>query len=262
MQTWTPKLAVGALALAILSLTSCKKDEVRATLTPSNNPTLATTTTSATLTQATAAQTAATFTWTPVTSLTFANADNKTAPAITYYLQIDKKGRDFGAPASIVAGNGPSTKVTVEDLNSALTTIGATPGTATDLEVRLNASYASNSSTYSNVVAMQATGYKVCLPPAGSSAWSIIGDAGDGWDKDISLSYNCDTKTFDITRAMKAGAFKFRANADWAVNYGSNTPAATGGPLNAGGSNIAVTDAGTYTIKLDLNTMVYTLKRQ
>lgn len=258
MQTWTPKLAIGTFALALLSLTSCKKDEVQSTLTASNNPTLATTATTVALTQANAAQNAATFTWTPVTSLKFANADNKTTPAITYFLQIDKKGHDFGAPASIAAGVGPSTTITVEDLNTALTTVGVTPGTATDIEVRLNASYASNSSTYSNVVALKATTYKVCIAPAGSSTWSIIGPAGVDWNTDVPLTYNCDTKTFDVTRTLNAGEFKFRANNDWAVNYGSSSN--TGGAIAANGSNITVAATGTYTIKLDLNNMSYSIK--
>lgn len=258
MQTWITKLATGTFALAVLSLTSCKKDEVQATLTPSNNPTLASTTTTVTLTQANMAQTAATYTWTPVTSLNWNNVDNKYSVPITYYIQIDKKGHDFGAPVNIAAGAGPKTDITVGDLNTALTTLGVTVGTATDLEVRLNASYASNSSTYSNVVALKATTYKVCVPPTGSSTWSIIGPAGVDWNTDLPLTYNCDTKTFDITRTLNAGDFKFRANNAWTLNYGSSSN--TGGAIVANGNNITVATAGTYTIKLDLNSMVYTIK--
>lgn len=259
MQSWITKIAVGALALATVSLSACKKDEVRTTLTPSNNPTLTSATSSVVLTQANAAQTAATFTWTPVTSLIWSNAEHLYTPAITYYLQIDKKGHNFGSPVSIAAGAGPSTTVTVGDLNTSLTTLGVTPGTATDLEVRLNASYASNSSTYSNVLPLKATAYKVCTPPTGSAAWSIIGPAGVDWGTDVPLVYNCDTKTFDITRALNAGDFKFRANNAWTLNYGSNT--STGGALANGGNNITVATAGTYTIKLDLNNMVYSIQK-
>ena len=258
MQTWTTKLAIGTFALAVLSLTSCKKDEVRTTLTPSNNPTLASTTTTVALTQANAAQVAATYTWTPVTSLNWGNADYKYPTPITYYIQVDKKGHNFGSPVSIPAGAGPTTAITVGDLNTALTTVGVTPGTATDIEVRLNASYATNSSTFSNVVALKATSYKICIPPAGSSTWSIIGPAGVDWNTDVPLTYNCDTKTFDVTRTLNAGEFKFRANNDWSVNYGSSSN--TGGTIAANGSNIAVATAGTYTIKLDLNNMSYSIK--
>lgn len=263
MQSRFTKFALAALALASVSFSACKKDEVRATLTPSNNPTLASTTNAAVLTQANASQTAATYTWTPVKSLDWANAENTYKPAITYYLQLDKKGNNFGAPVSIIAGAGPTTTLTVGDLNTSLTTLGVTPGTATDVEVRLNASYASNSSTVSNVLPLKVTSYKVCVPPAGSSTWSIIGPAGVNWDTDVPLTYNCDTKTFDLTRTLNAGEFKFRANGKWDLNYGSNgTSTATGGPLVPGSpNNISVAAAGTYTIKLDLNNMVYTLTK-
>lgn len=259
MQSWITKLALGAVALASLSLSACKKDEVRATLTPSNSPTLTSATNTVVLNQANAAQTAATYTWTPVTSLTWANTENTYKPAITYYLQIDKKGHNFGAPVSIAAGNGPSTTLTVGDLNNSLTTLGVTPGTATDVEVRLNASYATNSSTVSNVVPLKVTSYKVCVPPAGSSTWSIIGPAGVNWDTDVPLTYNCDTKTFDITRTLNAGDFKFRADNAWTLDYGSAS--STGGALVKGGGNITVATAGTYTIKLDLNNMVYSIAK-
>ncbi len=259
MKNWLTQ-GLGLCALAILSFSSCKKDEVKATLTPSNNPTLATTTTSpVVLTQANANQTAATYTWTPVTSFAWSDVEHPYTPAVTYYLQVDKKGNNFRAPVSIAAGNGPSTAVTVGDLNASLTTLGIAPGTATELEVRLNASYAANSSTYSAAVPLTATVYKVCLPPAGSSTWSIIGPAGVDWNTDVPLTYNCDTKTFDITRNLNAGDFKFRANNDWTVNYGSSS--STGGALAAGGSNITVAAAGTYTIKLDLNNMVYSIQK-
>lgn len=259
MQSWITKLALGAVAIASLSLSACKKDEVRATLTPSNSPTLTSTTNTVILTQANAAQTAATYTWTPVSSLVLANAEGNYKPSITYYIQIDTKGHNFGAPVSIAAGSGPNTVLTVSDLNTALTTLGVTPGTATDVEVRLNASYATNSSTVSNVLPLKVTAYKVCVPPAGSSTWSIIGPAGVDWSTDVPLTYNCDTKTFDITRTLNAGDFKFRANGAWDVNYGS--PSATGGALVAGGANITVATAGTYTIKLDLNKMVYSISK-
>jgi hypothetical protein len=258
MKNWLTQ-GLGFCALAMLSLSSCKKDEVKATLSPSNIPTLTTTTTSpVVLTQANANQTAATFTWTPVSSFDWTGVDHPYTPSTTYYLQIAKQGSNFAAPVSIAAGNGPTTAVTVGDLNTSLTTLGLTPGTATPLEVRLNASYAGNSSTYSAAVPLTVTPYKACVPPAGSSTWSVIGDAAVDWNTDVPMTYNCDTKTFDVTRTFKAGAFKFRANNAWVLDYGSNS--STGGALAAGGSNITVTTPGTYTIKLDLNNMVYSIK--
>lgn len=80
----------------------------------------------------------------------------------------------------------------------------------------------------------------------------IIGSASpNGWDSDVDMNYvpyNAETKepgyweAKDITLA--SGEIKFRANDDWAINWGGDTNA-----LTQGGDNISV-DAGTYDIKL------------
>ena len=80
----------------------------------------------------------------------------------------------------------------------------------------------------------------------------IIGSASpNGWDSDVDMTYvpyNAETKELgywekkDIT--LTAGEIKFRANDDWAINWGGDVNA-----LTQGGGNISV-DAGTYDIKL------------
>lgn len=80
----------------------------------------------------------------------------------------------------------------------------------------------------------------------------IIGDAtAGGWDADQNLTYvpyNSETKALGYWEAkdvvLKAGTMKFRANHDWAINWGGDVNA-----LTQGGDNISV-DAGTYDIKL------------
>lgn len=80
----------------------------------------------------------------------------------------------------------------------------------------------------------------------------IIGSASpNGWDSDVDMTYvpyNAETKALgyweakDITLA--SGEIKFRANDNWAINWGGDTNA-----LTQGGDNISV-EAGTYDIKL------------
>lgn len=80
----------------------------------------------------------------------------------------------------------------------------------------------------------------------------IIGSASpNGWDSDVDMTYvpyNAETKELgyweakDITLA--SGEIKFRANDDWAINWGGDT-----NDLTQGGDNISV-EAGTYDIKL------------
>ena len=253
MKNWLTPVAVAAFALS--ALVSCKKDEVKVTATPSANITLASSGNSAVLLQANEAQNAFTFTWNPIS---IGISDGSKAPAVSYQLQVAKTADGFGYSGVIDAGTGTTKTVTVKDFNEALTTIALPTKVASQVYVRLAAKVGDDAHSFvSNAVPLTVTSYTVCLAPAGSKAWSIIGPAGVDWNTDVPMTYNCTTNTFDVTRNLNAGEFKFRANNDWGTNYGSNSNA--GGALVAGGNNIAVATAGVYTIKLDLNKMVYTI---
>ncbi|QIA06370.1 SusE domain-containing protein [Draconibacterium halophilum] len=85
--------------------------------------------------------------------------------------------------------------------------------------------------------------------------WGLIGDATpDGWDADQNMTYSTETKTWSITLDLVAGTVKFRANDDWALDYGD-----TGfdGSLDQGGDNIPIDEAGNYTIVLNLEVAGY-----
>ena len=80
----------------------------------------------------------------------------------------------------------------------------------------------------------------------------IIGSASpNGWDSDVDMTYvpyNAETKELGYWEAknitLASGEIKFRANDDWAINWGGDVNA-----LIQGGDNISI-DAGTYDIKL------------
>ena len=80
----------------------------------------------------------------------------------------------------------------------------------------------------------------------------IIGSASpNGWDSHVDMTYvpyNAETKELGYWEAknitLASGEIKFRANDDWAINWGGDVNA-----LIQGGDNISV-DAGTYDIKL------------
>ena len=89
--------------------------------------------------------------------------------------------------------------------------------------------------------------------------WGIIGSAtADGWNSDMNMFYDGKYKVWQITANFSAGEFKFRANDDWSLNYGDT---GADGTINAGGDNIALTTAGNYTIKLDVENKTYTVKK-
>ncbi len=88
--------------------------------------------------------------------------------------------------------------------------------------------------------------------------WGLIGSATPGvWDSDQNMTYDEATNTLKITLDLAAGDIKFRANDAWDLNYGDT---GANGTLEAGGDNIAIAEAGNYTITLELNKAVYRYK--
>ncbi len=76
----------------------------------------------------------------------------------------------------------------------------------------------------------------------------VIGDATPtGWDADTDMVFNAEKQRFYVDLTLVDGTIKFRADDDWAVNWGG-----ADGALVSGGDNIAVT-AGDYRIYVNLN---------
>ena len=85
--------------------------------------------------------------------------------------------------------------------------------------------------------------------------WGLIGSATpNGWDSDQNMTFDSTTHTWSITLDLVAGDIKFRANDGWDLDYGD-----TGGDgkLDQGGDNIPITEAGNYTVTMDLTRAIY-----
>lgn len=98
--------------------------------------------------------------------------------------------------------------------------------------------------------------------------WGVTGSATpNGWPdngiQDHNMVYDATSKTWTATLALSVGELKFRANDAWLINYGD---AEGDGVLDFNnGTNIQVTAAGTYIIKLNLSdprNYTYTLSLQ
>lgn len=76
---------------------------------------------------------------------------------------------------------------------------------------------------------------------------SIIGNGGD-WATDIELTYNEALGCWQTSTTLQAGEFKFRANHDWAVNWGGSFD-----NLTQGGGNLSVAETGAYIVRLFLS---------
>lgn len=82
-----------------------------------------------------------------------------------------------------------------------------------------------------------------------ANRWGLIGDAiaVTEWNSDQNMTWDAAKKVFTITLDLKSsGAFKFRANDDWAVNYGGSL-----GALTPGGDNLTIATSGNYTVTFD-----------
>jgi starch-binding outer membrane protein SusE/F len=83
------------------------------------------------------------------------------------------------------------------------------------------------------------------------NTWGIIGSAtAGGWGASTAMTFDAATGNWSITTDLVVGEMKFRANNAWDIDFGDNAPA--DGKPEYGGSNIAVTQAGNYTITLNL----------
>ncbi len=85
------------------------------------------------------------------------------------------------------------------------------------------------------------------------TSWGIIGTSVPpyDWSADVDMTYNVDDDVWEVTTDLEAGVFKFRANDAWDINYGLDDPLINS--LKKDGSDIAVDEAGNYTITLILN---------
>ena len=86
----------------------------------------------------------------------------------------------------------------------------------------------------------------------------LIGDAVGGWGEDqAQLTYDSNTTTWTGTATFTgSGSFKVRFNGDWTYSFGSD---GSGNLLMNGGDNITgPTEAGNYTLTIDVSTNPYT----
>ena len=75
-------------------------------------------------------------------------------------------------------------------------------------------------------------------------SFGVIGDF-NSWAADAPMTYDAANDCWTATVAMTAGGFKFRANGAWDIDLGG-----TPDDLSAGGANLTIEEAGTYTITL------------
>jgi hypothetical protein len=266
MKAWITQLASGILALTAVTLTSCKKDEVRATVAPTNSATLAASTASLVLQSTDGAQNAITYTWTPIAFNWTATDATKYSPPVTYSLQFDKKGNNFATPVSVDAGGGPTKTLTVASLNSTMISLGFTPEAAANVEVRLKAAYANNiSPLYSPTVALTATPYSTELYVSSSylnndlaSAPKLVEVDGSPRQYQGYIYFGGSTaSTFKVTNTRTGSGSMYGNSSTLAVAVGALGKATTGA-LAAPGSSFSIAP-GFYLVNINLANMTWSV---
>ena len=159
-------------------------------------------------------------------------------------------------PQSVSAGSALEKVFNTEDLNKILLNLGAEPGTATQLEMKIDIIMSNQYSKASEVSSLTATAYSGVLDL--TTPWGVVGSAtpngwGDGPDTPFFKTSEPGINVAYIN--MVDGEWKIRQDNSWDLNYGSSD----GVNLVEGGDNIAVT-AGTYKITFDENNLTYAIE--
>ncbi len=86
------------------------------------------------------------------------------------------------------------------------------------------------------------------------STIGVIGSATpQNWGVSTPMTYNVATGLWSVQVALVPGAIKFRANDAWDINYGpADSNALTGTLIFNDPGAVTITDAGTYTVTLDM----------
>ena len=176
--------------------------------------------------------------------------------AAEYNVLFDLSTGDFSNPETVSAGSSLEKSFNTEDLNKVLLNLGAEPGTAAQLQVKVDIIMSKQYSRASDVSGLTATAYSGVLDL--TTPWGVVGSAtpngwGDGPDTPFYKSDEAGIYVAYIT--MVEGEWKIRKDNDWAVNYGSSDDV----NLVDGGDNIATT-AGTYKITFDEINLTYKIE--
>ncbi len=193
----------------------------------------------------------------PVLTVTWTQPEFGFNAAAEYNILFDLASGDFSSPQTVSAGSALEKVFNTEDLNKILLNLGAEPGTATQLEMKIDIIMSRQYSKASEASSLTATPYSGVLDL--TTSWGVVGSAtpngwGDGPDTPFFKTSEPGINVAYIN--MVEGEWKIRQDNDWTLNYGSSD----GVNLVEGGDNIPVA-AGTYKITFDENNLTYTIEK-
>ncbi len=188
--------------------------------------------------------------------VTWTQPDFGYSAAAQYNILFDLSTGDFSNPESVSAGSSLEKSFNTEDLNKVLLNLGAEPGTAAQLQVKVDIIMSKQYSRASDTSELTATAYSGVLDL--TTPWGVVGSAApNGWDgPDVPFYKSEENGVYVAYVTLTEGAWKIRKDNKWDENYGSDNADNT---LQAGGSDIPVT-AGVYKIVFDENNFTYSIE--
>ena len=197
----------------------------------------------------------------PVLTVTWTKPEFGFNAAAEYNILFDLADGDFSSPQTVSAGSALEKVFNTEDLNKILLNLGAEPGTATQLQMKIDIIMSKQYSKASDVSSLTATAYSGVLDL--TSPWGIVGSATpNGWPDGNTVDaafYKTDEAGVFVTYiTLTEGAWKIRKDNSWDLNYGSSD----GVNLVEGGDDIQVAaiDAGPKKVTFDENNLTYTVE--
>jgi hypothetical protein len=241
------------LALFALTFFACEKDEERVVARQGTPAALTASTSTLVLNQTSAGADALTFSATP--------SNYGFNAAVTYTLELAKKGSNFSDSVVVSLDNTRQKKFTVGEFNGILNKLELPAGSEGQVEARVKSQVApSVAPVYSNVVTINATPYADLIDypsiyvPGGYQGWAP--------DKAPKISSVSDNKMYEgyINFPDATTEFKFTTAPNWNENFG-DAGTGTSKALKADGANIKVTAPGYYLVKANLNDLTWSTEK-
>jgi hypothetical protein len=229
-------------------LWSCKKEEQHIVASPGTATSFSASVPSLILTKENAEDTLITFTWT--------KSDFGYQAAITNTIQFDVKGGDFSNAKEMAADVGLLSKsLTGVDVNTLLLSMDLPTGEPASIIVRLKTQITSSTMdpVYSDLVNLEATPFSLVsylYVPGDYQGWnpasadSLTSPRSNGLYEGIIYFPNSEGASFE---------FKITTGKNWDNAYGD----AGGGMISTSGDNLKAPGAGSYQIKVDMNSLSF-----
>lgn len=188
--------------------------------------------------------------------------------AISYTLEIDVEGGDFSSPESLGGTTGAlQLSVSQETLNAACLSLGATPYTAANFDVRVVSSASSFDLMGSNKVTITVTPYTTETPKLWMpGSYQADSGYGNNWTQSSAATLASEGYGntnfegyvyFNSNQASPDNGFKFSSQANWdGTNYGDD--GTFSGMLSSSGGNIDLT-AGYYRVTANTTALTYNM---